>query len=189
MGATVQELINEINQARTASKKEGSVIYETKSQKDEVTIMKAMLNDTSYQVSVYGPNGNVESTYCPAAEIRKVFCDVLQNTTGLSVEEAQHNMDSYEFKNKDAQGLIGFSKEFVNTYLQTGRKLPLGARERSNVSLIRKTHPGGLMLYPSKVNKNDDDTSYESIEIQVDEYDTIKCIGPCPDWRKHRQEK
>ena len=96
-------------------------------------------------------------------------------------------MDVYEFKNKDAQGLIGFSKEFVNTYLQTGRKLPLGARERSNVSLIRKTHPGGLMLYPNKVTRTDDDTGYESREILIDEYDTIKCIGPCPDWRKHRK--
>ena len=66
MGATVQKLIDNINQARTASKKEGATIYDTKSQKDEIAIMKAMLNDTEYKVSVYGSNGTVESEYCPA---------------------------------------------------------------------------------------------------------------------------
>ena len=183
--SSVQELINEINESRNKARQEGLTRYDTKSQKDEISIMKAMMNDKTYSVDVYGSNGVVQEQYCPAKDIRKTMSGILQNALGVSEEEASHAMDAYEFKNQDAQGMIGFSKEFINTYLQTGRKLPLGGRAKSNVSLIRKTVPGGLMLYPSKVNGS----SYESQEILVEEYDTIKGIGPCPDWLKHRKEK
>ena len=37
--------------------------------------------------------------------------------------------------------MINISKQFIHTYLETGRKLPLGGREKSNISLVNKTIP------------------------------------------------
>ena len=44
----------------------------------------------------------------------------------MSKTETDGLMDNYEFKNQEANAMIGLSKEFINTYLNTGRKLPLG---------------------------------------------------------------
>ena len=35
-------------------------------------------------------------------------------------------------KKKEAEKFVNVSKEFVNTYLGTKRKLPLGGREKTN---------------------------------------------------------
>lgn len=179
--SSVQELITEITSAREKAKSEGLTVYETRSQKDELAIMRAMMNDTEYKVGVYGNNG-LEGYYCPAQEFRNTISNIISNSTGIPVQEAQHRLDSYEFKNADAQGMINFSKEFINTYLQTGRKLPLGGRETSNVSLKKKTIPAGTMLYPSKVN---DKT--ESKEVFVDSYDSVRVYGSCPAWIKNKK--
>lgn len=183
MGSTVKELINEITENRNKDRQEGITRYDTKSQKDEVNIMRAMMNDQSYSVRVYDNYGRVISTYCPAKDIRKNMSSIIQGAMGIGEQEADHVMDNYEFKNGDAQCMINLSKEFVNTYLQSGRKLPLGGRDRSNVTLMKKTIPGGTMLYPNRINKK---SSYESTEITTQDYDTIKVIGSCPEWRKSR---
>ena len=184
--SSVQELINDINESREKARQAGYTTYDTKSQKDEVAIMKAMLNDKTYRVGVYSSSG-LQSEYCPAVEIRKTLSSIVQNATGIPSNEADTLMDRYEFKNQDAQGMIGFSKEFVNTYLQTGRKLPLGGRARSNISIIKKTVPGGRMLYPSSVNKSN--VSMESKEVFEEEHDTIRVYGSCPEWLKHKKEE
>ena len=45
---TVRELVNEINNTRTQT---------SASAKDEVRVMKAMLNDPDFKVDVYGKSG------------------------------------------------------------------------------------------------------------------------------------
>lgn len=185
--STVKELINEINESRNRAIEQGSTVYKTRSQKTEVAVMRAMLNDITYKVGVYGSKG-LESEYCPAEDIRKTISSIVQNSTGLNKVEADNAIDNYEFKNGDAQSFVNFSKEFINTYIQTGKTLPLGGRERSNVSLIRKQVPGGTMLYPSKVTNNSND-GYESKEVYVEPYETIKVYGNCPDWLKHKGGK
>ena len=59
----VADLIKEINEQRSPNDKK---TYDTKSQKDELLIMKAMLNDKEYKVDVY--KGNYEKynefSYC-----------------------------------------------------------------------------------------------------------------------------
>lgn len=185
--STVKDLINEINEARNRAIEQGSTVYKTRSQKTEVAVMRAMLNDTSYKVGVYGSKG-LESEYCPAEDMRKTISSIMQNSTGLSKVEADSAVDNYEFKNNEAQSFVNFSKEFINTYLQTGRTLPLGGREKSNVSLIRKQVPGGNMLYPSRVTSDGTD-GYESKEVYVEPYETIKVYGSCPDWLKHKGGK
>lgn len=187
MMATVRELINEINESRHA--KDGAMTYDTKSQKDELSIMKAMLNDKSYKVDVYGPNG-IEGQFCPAESIRNTMSSVISNTTGISEEESKQLMSNYEFKSSEAKGLIDTSKEFINTYMHTGRKLPLGGRETSNVSLIKKVIPAGIVKYPVKVGEDKNGKSIcESEETFVGEYTSIKVYSPCPPWIKNKHKK
>lgn len=179
---SVQELISDINSSREKAKKEGLTVYDTKSQKDELAVMKAMLNDMEYKVGVYDSEG-LEYYYSPAKEIRSMISNVISSSMEIPLVEAEHHMNEYEFKNSDAQSMISFSKEFINTYLKTGRKLPLGGRETSNVSLIRKQIPARKMLYPTKVKKSGD-TSFncESKEVMVGAYDSVRVYGSCPPW-------
>lgn len=175
---TVQELINEINNNREKTRQEGQTTYDTKSQRDELNIMRAMMNDTSYSVGVYDANGLI-GQYCPALAFRKSLSNIISNSMDIPLQEAQHHINNYEFKYSDAMNMIWFSKEFINTYLKTGRKLPLGGRETSNVSLIQRHIPARTVLYPAKIAKN---TVCESKEVHVEAYDTVRVYGSCPPW-------
>ena len=98
-------------------------------------------------------------------------------------------MDNYEFKNADAKTAVNLSKQFIYTYLETGRKLPLGGREKINASLTGKVIPEGMVKYPMKTGKFDKDGKEicEIKEKHIDSYSTIKVTGPCPSWVKNKQ--
>ena len=128
---TVKQLIDEINTTRTQT---------SSSIKDETRVMKAMLNDPDFKVDIYGKSG-VEGSYCPYEESRTMIANIIKETTKISKQEATALADSYEFGNQEANIMIGISKEFINTYLETGRKLPLGGREDSNISIANFGEP------------------------------------------------
>lgn len=153
------------------------------SQKDELKVMKAMLNDRDYEVTVYG--GTENETFCPAREARDMISSVIKSTTKISGEEAAKLADEHEFSNREASSMIGISKEFVNTYLETGRKLPLGGREKSDVSLIQKEVPASERPYPKRVGVNEDGTpKYDRALAPVKAHNTVRVIAPCPEWIK-----
>lgn len=182
----VKDLIKEINDSRNPS--DNRTTYDTKSQKDELAVMKSMLNDKTYKVDVYGPEG-IEGTICPSEIIRGTISSVISGATGMTPKEADSIMDNYEFKNSEAKGFIDFSKEYINTYLMTGRKLPLGGRETSNVSLLRKTVPAGYVKYPVKVGEDENGRNIcESEETYVDQYHSVKVFSPCPIWIKNKNK-
>ena len=169
----VKELIKEIktNLSQVSS-----------SQKDEVKVMRAMLNDKDFEVDVYEKEGKI-GTYCPAKDVREMVSNVVAATTRISNEEASMLVQDYEFKKSDAETFVNVSKEFVNTYLQTGRKLPLGGREKSNVSLVLKDVKEQSRRFPRKVGVNPDGTAkYDNGVVNVGSYESIKVIAPCPTW-------
>lgn len=152
------------------------------SQKDETRIMRAMLNDTDFEVDIYEKEGKV-GTYCPAKDVRSMIANVVSATTKITNEEASVLVENYEFKKSDAETFVNVSKEFVNTYLQTGRKLPLGGREKSNVSLVIKDIKEQARRFPRKVGVNPDGTAkYDNGVVNVGSYESIKVIAPCPSW-------
>ena len=181
----VEEAINEIVKNGSEG---GKKVYNTKNAKDEITIMKAMLNDKDYKVDIYKGSGKVD-TYCPSEEVRGTFSNILKETTGISADEATRVMDNYEFKNADAKTAVNLSKQFIYTYLETGRKLPLGGRDKINASLTGKVIPEGMVKYPMKTGKFDKDGKEicEIKEKHIDSYSTIKVTGPCPSWVKNKQ--
>jgi hypothetical protein len=179
----VKEIIKEIEKKRiesTTGKK-----YETRSQKDEIAVMKGILNDPSYEVSVYDKNGCI-GVYNPSKEIRKMIGGIITNTTGVQPNESKRIMDNYEFSTNDAKAMISFSKEFINSYMHTGRKMSLGGREKSDVSFIKRIIPEGTIKSPEIIgtNENGDPIYSNTKETKLEEYETIKVFSPYPQWLK-----
>lgn len=143
--------------------------------KDEVTVMRAMLNDTSFKVGIYDRTGKIDD-YCPAESFRKMLTNIVSSTTRISQSEASSLVDKYEVTKSDAAAMIGISKEFINTYLTTRRKLPLGGREFSNVSLELKKVEERTASVPSKDGSR--------IASTIPAHYGIKSTSPCPVWIK-----
>ena len=143
-----------------------------------------MMNDNTYQVATYA-GGGYQGIYNPASSFRRVVSNAMSAVTGMSRMESDALLAKHEFSPQDAREMINFSKEFVLTYLRTGRKLPLGGRDMSNISLKLKDVPGGFVSYPVKVGEDSSGHAIcESKEAYVGSYQTIKVYGPCPPWRK-----
>lgn len=146
------------------------------SKKDEVIIMKAMLNDPNFCVGIYDKTGKV-GEYNPSQEVRKMVSNIVTATTKIPGAEARGLVDMYEFTKSDANVFINLSKEFVNTYLHTGRKLPLGGRINSDIKLEWKNIEERKVQTPKK-------DSTERVETTVPAHGGIHAINPCPSWVK-----
>lgn len=154
------------------------------SRKDEIRVMQAMLSDTSYTVDIYGKDGK-EMSYNPARDFQQMCASVISNAAKVPMAEATQLMEGYEVKKSEATSMVSISKEFVNTFLQTGRKLPLGARERSDVSLGLKKVEATTRLFPQKVGVNDDGSDrYSKTPTVVPAHESIRVFAPCPSWVK-----
>lgn len=162
----------------------GSLSQTSASRKDEVTVMKAMLNDTTFSVGVYGKEGLVDN-YCPAEDARSMVAGILKGAAHVSNQEAIQLAGNYEFTNSDATSMVRISKEFVNTYLETGRKLPLGGREKSDVSLAKKEVPESTKIYPMKIGvEADGSDKWGTGKKNVPAHESVKVYSSCPDWCK-----
>lgn len=171
---TVKKLINEIssNLSQTSS-----------SRRDETRVMQAMLSDPSYEVTVYGKD--TQEVYNPTNDFRNMCASVISNAAKVPMAEAVQLMDGYMVKRSEAESMVDLSKEFVNTYLRTGRKLPLGARETSDVSISLKHVPAATRTYPMKVGVNEDGTDrYIKEPTTIPAHDSIRVFAPCPPWVK-----
>ena len=168
---TVAELINDIATTRTQT---------SANAKDETRVALAMLNDPTYVVDIYNKDG-VSGQYSPFADIRSMVADIIKDTTKVSSNEAQELANNYQFSRRGAQTMVAFSKEYITTYLQTGRKLPLGCRARSNCALVKKEKEAKVNSFPvpTAVDGNGNKT-YNTSASMTPAYDTIKVTGSCP---------
>ncbi len=154
------------------------------SRKDELRIMQAMLSDPSYEVSIYGKDG-IEGTYNPANDFRSMCASVMSHTAKIPMAEANQLMNDYQVSKTEAGSMINISKEFVNTFIKTGRKLPLGSRETSDISISHKKVEASTRLYPQKIGVNDDGSDkYSKTATTIPAHDSIRVHAPCPAWVK-----
>ena len=178
----MEKLIGVIEEIKEGHKQESA------SQKDEVKVMRAMLNDKEYSVDVYGNSGIVGS-FSPAEQAREVISSAIASTTKISQAEAEQLANGYEFSKKDAVNMINISKEFISVYTKTGRKLPLGGRKESNISLCGKRVEESVKSYPFKVGE--DANGKAIVEIRktgtIPAYDSIRVVSPCPEWLKEKK--
>lgn len=173
--STVKNLLDEIST---------NLSQKSSSRKDEVRIMQAMLSDPSYEVSIYGKDG-IEDTYNPANDFRGMCASVMSHAAKIPMAEANQLMDNYQVSKTEAGSMINLSKEFFNTFLKTGRKLPLGARETSDISLSLKKVEASTRLYPQKIGVNDDGSDrYSKTPTTVPAHESIRVHAPCPSWVK-----
>lgn len=186
----VKEIINEINEQRMQRFQDGTnerKIYDTKNRRDEQRVMRALMNDMNYEVDVYktGHEGPVNKIN-PSKLLKTTVANAMTKITGMNRVEAAHLMSLYEFDNHDANRMLEFTKEFINVYLQTGRKLPLGGRKDSDISLVGRVMESNTLKYPVKTGKVDENGKeiFETKEVEVPEYRYAKAYCKCPSWKK-----
>lgn len=154
------------------------------SQKDEITVMQAMLNDTSYSVDVYDKSGKI-GEYNPAEDFNAMTASIISATTKISKDEAKALAEAHEVTKAEAKSQVGISKEFIHTYLGTGRKLPLGGREETNFALSLKDVPERTKPCPRKVGIGDDGSGiYETPTKIIPAHIGLKAYSSCPAWVK-----
>lgn len=172
----VNDLVNEIK---------AGLSQISSSAKDEERVMRQMLNDREFEVTVWGKDGQVEGQYSPAQDARDMIASVISSTTKISQDEAKVLAADHEFKKSEAQSMIRVSKEFVNTYLQTGRKLPLGGRENSDVALSLKDVGQREITFPKKVGVDSNGEGiYEKGKATIAAHSSLKVHAACPEWVK-----
>ena len=119
----------------------GEIKEITKKQKsasrvDEIRVMRTMLNDPEFSVSVYDKNKGLIGTRCPREEAVKFSANVSAAITGLDNKSALELANNYEFTKKDAIFLLDNSRDFMQTYLSTGRKLPIVQAADSEAAIL-----------------------------------------------------
>lgn len=177
----VKELLNEINTTRTQT---------SANAKDENRVMRAMLNDPTFKVDVWSRNG-IDGQYCPYDEARTLVANIVKDTTKISSTEASDLAAQYEFGKQEAGIMVGISKEFINTYIETGRKLPLGGRETSNISIAKKVKESRSNSFTKKIGVNEDGTDkYETVtEGLIPTHGSLKVYSPAPIWLNKNTEE
>lgn len=172
MAIEVNALITEIKESRKQS---------SASQKDEVRVMQAMLNDTTYEVGVYSAKGKID-TYNPAKDFRAMEANIIASAAKVSKDEAASLVEKYEVSKNDATTMVNVSKEFINTYLNCGRKLALGGREDSSYALLVKDTPKTEKVYQKRTNHDDGTVTWEPATKVIPAHKTLKAKSSCPSW-------
>ena len=153
------------------------------SQKDEVRIMQAMLKNTSYEVGVYAKSGQV-GTYNPAQDFRAMQTRIVSSVTKMGKDEAKNLVDGYEVTKADASTMVDLSKEFINTYLDSGRKLALGGREKSNFALSVRDIPATEKTYQRRHDDGKGNITWEPGRKTIPAHKGLKARSSCPSWVK-----
>ena len=176
MNEKVLDLVKEI--------RGGSDTAKPSSQKDELRVMQAMLNDRDFKADVWGKNG-VEGQVCPAQEARDMISSVMSSAANIPSAEAVKLAAEHDFSKSEAKNMLVVGKEFVNTYLGTGRKLPFGGREKSDIAITQKVVADSTRYFPKQVGVNEDGTAkYERVPVEVNAHISAKVTAPCPAWIK-----
>jgi len=160
----MESLMNEI---REITKKQKSA-----SRVDEVRVMRTMLNDPDYSVSIYDKNKGYVGTRCPREEAVKFAVNISTAITGIDHKSAQELANGYEFTKKDAMFLLENHKDYMHTYLSTGRKLPLIQSETSEAAIYYKELEQREKSVPDGTGNNK-----SSI---IPAYTKVVCKSKCP---------
>lgn len=149
------------------------------SNKDEIAVMQAMLNSPDYEVGVYSKEGKV-GTYNPAQDFRGMCANIISSAMKAPKAEALEKINDYQVSKSDAETMVNVSKEYINTYLDTGRKFKLGGRETSDYGMSIKEVKASVKSYPKK----DENGKVTFGQKNVPAHKSIKVYGSCPSWVK-----
>lgn len=105
---------------------------------DEVEVMQTMLNDKEFSVAVFDRNKGYMGSRSPRNEAIQLAVDTLSGVTGMSTVEAHALTENYEYTKRDAAHFINIGKDFIGTYLQSGRKMTLISEPRIEATVSLK---------------------------------------------------
>lgn len=148
---------------------------------DEIRVMRAMLNDPDFTVSVYDKNKGYIGTRCPREEALKFVVNTSTAITGLDVKSARELAQNYEFTKRDASFLIENGRDFTQIYLETGRKYPIVQGEDSEAAIF-------LREVKSKEKSVPDSTTNSTKSTIVPGYNKVVCRSRCPKYVKEIKE-
>lgn len=148
------------------------------SSKDEVSIMMAMMNDKTFSVEELGKDGQVLGTYCPADVATDLASNIIKGATKVSTAEAEELAKNHQFGRKEATAMVTLSKEFVNTYLDCGRKLKFGSREGKSLVLSQKDKEASSCTFPKRTGYDDNGKPiYQLASTEISAYKEVKAIS------------
>lgn len=135
---------------------------------DEVTVMQTMLNDEVFRVGEYDrKNGEYTNTHSPREEALDIVKEAYTGLTGSSDVEAETLMGGYMFSKKQAQNFIGISKDFIGTYLQSGRKMTVMSEPRGEATLSLRHIEDHEKTVPDKNNPGNSKTVRTGEQIKM----------------------
>jgi hypothetical protein len=105
---------------------------------DELAVMQSMLNDKEFAVAIFERGKGYVGSRSPRNEAIQLTVDTLSSVTGMTSSEALALSQDYQFTKKDAGHFINIGKDFVGTYLQTGRKTTLISEPRMEATVSLK---------------------------------------------------
>lgn len=106
---------------------------------DELRVQQMLLNDPNYEVGIYDRNKGRIGSRNVHTEAVNFIADVSSAITGLERKAAQDCAEKYHFTKKDANFFRNMSRDFIQTYLQTGRKLNIVQAEDSESSIFYRS--------------------------------------------------
>lgn len=169
MELTVREMVSTIKKDLNQS---------SASSKDEVNIMMAMMNDQTFMVDELGSDGQVVSSYCPAKVAQDLATNIIKGATKVSNAEAEELAKNHQFGKKEATAMVTLSKEFVNVYLDCGRKLKFGNREGKSLVLSQKDKESSKCTFPKRVGYGEDGKAiYQLSSAEIPAYKEVKAVS------------
>ena len=140
----MKELMSEIKEVTKKQRSANKI--------DEIRVMKAMLNDPDFEISVYDKNKGLIGTKNIHDEAVKFTANLCSSVTGIDSKSATELASNYEFTKKDAIFMIDTSKTFIQTYLDTGRKINIIQGEDSQADLFTRDIPAKDKTIPGTNN-------------------------------------
>ena len=117
---------------------------------DEVAVAQALLNDPDFKVGIYDKNKGLIGTRNVHEEAVSFIASVSSEITGLDRKTSEELASKYTFTKKDANFIINTTRDFIQTYLNTGRKFNLVQSENSEANIFLKPTPPKEKLVPTK---------------------------------------
>ena len=138
----MNELIDQIKQV-TMKQKSQSI-------SDQLRVQQMLLNDPDYEVSVYDKNKGRIGSRNVHTEAVNFVAEVTSSITGVEKKEAQDLASKYRFTKKDANFFLNMNRDFMQTYLQTGRKINIVQTEDSEASIFYRPVEAREKIVPGR---------------------------------------
>lgn len=166
MAETKQSMEQLMKQIREITAKQKS-----QNKGDEVAVAQALLNDPDFQVGIYDKNKGYIGTRNVHEEAVNFVAGITSDITGLDKKTAEELASNYTFTKKDANFIINTSRDFVQTYLNTGRKFNILQSENAEANIFLKPIPAKEKMVPTKEGAK---------LVKTGAYNKVACKSGCP---------